>query len=77
MGRAQLLKWLNVVLSLSLILQITACSGMFFEWSFFPKGLLFKVHLFNGVFLFVMALVHIYLHWNWIWATYFKMRPAR
>ena len=74
MNKSQMLRYVNMPLALSFLVQAGTALTIFFEIKVPNKDLLFEVHEYNGLLLIALVSVHIYLNWGWIRTTFF---PAK
>ena len=71
MNKNTMLRFVNLPLALSFVIQTATALIIFLEVKFPNKGLLFGTHKFNGLVLIVLATLHIILNWSWIKVTFF------
>ena len=78
MNKSDMLRFVNMPLGVSFLIQAGTALIMFSEIKLPNKDLLFEVHEYNGLVLIALAIFHIYLNWGWIRATFFspKKRPV-
>lgn len=80
MNKSEMLRYVNMPLALSFLVQAGTALTIFSEVKVPNKDLLFAIHEYNGLFLIALAAAHIYLNWGWIRATFLtapKKRPAQ
>ena len=74
MSKGQLYKTVGVVLLFSLFVQALTAVIMFLHIRVPHVQLVFKVHTYNGMFMFIVAGTHIVLNWGWIKANFLKKK---
>ena len=74
MNKSDMLRFTNLPLALSFIVQGVTGLIIFLEIKLPIKELIFEIHGFNGLFLILLGVFHIVLNWSWIRVTFF---PAR
>ncbi len=74
MNKMSALRVVNTVLLFSFVLQVITGLIIFFRVRFPNNGLVFEIHEYNGLFLIIVAAMHIALNWGWIKANFFKKR---
>ncbi len=71
-----LLRIINLMLFLAALWQaVTGLGYRLFRMAFMEYDLFQKLHFAGGVFLLIMAIIHITLNWHWLVANYFRRRP--
>ena len=68
MTKMTALKVVNPLLGLALSIQ--ALTGLFH--ALLPREVFETLHLWGGVVLLMIALLHVSLNWGWVRATYFR-----
>ena len=77
MNKMLALRAVNIILFFSFILQVITSVIIFFKIRLPYRELVFEVHEYNGLFMIIVAVIHITLNWGWINANFFKKRkPA-
>ena len=71
MNKMKILRWVNSVLFILLLIQMTTVLIMFFQIRVPNLQFVFQMHEYNGLLLIVTALVHLNLNWGWVKATFF------
>ncbi len=74
MNKSEMLRFVNLPLALSFLAQAATALIIFSGIKLPFKALIFDIHEYNGLLLITLVLVHIYLNWGWIRATFF---PAK
>jgi hypothetical protein len=79
MNKSQMLRYVNLPLALSFLIQAATAITILSEIKVPNKDLLFGIHEYNGLLLITLASVHIFLNWSWIRVTFFPApkRPAQ
>ncbi len=82
MTKSDALRYLNLLLALSVLIQAGTGLAIFFDVKIPGESLkdfLLDLHAYNGLVLFVLVSLHVYLNWNWIRVTFFpaRKRPAQ
>ena len=79
MNKSEMLRFVNLPLALSYLIQAGTALIIFSEVKLPNKDLLFGVHEYNGLLLIALAAAHIFLNWSWIRVTFFpaRQRPAQ
>ncbi len=72
MNRMTTLKWVNPILGLLIVSQIL--TGLLGHQ--LPRDWFIILHKGGGFFCAGVALVHLYLNWNWVKTTYFRPPPG-
>ena len=73
------LKWLvvvNLILFLSVLIQILTGVMLFFDMFISKIALISRVHGYNGFLMIGLLVMHLALNWGWIKANFFKRRPV-
>ena len=81
MTKSEALRYVNLFLALSVLIQAATGLFIFFDIKIPNKAIqefFLDLHAYNGLVLFVLVLSHVYLNWNWIRVTFFtaKKKPA-
>jgi hypothetical protein len=71
MNKNEMLRFVNLPLALSFLIQAGTALTIFSKIKVPNKGLLFEIHEYNGLCLITLATVHIFLNWAWIRVTFF------
>ncbi|MFH1799361.1 MAG: hypothetical protein ABH891_00745 [Candidatus Omnitrophota bacterium] len=74
MNKNEMLRFVNLPLSLSILVQAVTALMIFSEVKVLNKDLLFGIHEYNGLLLITLAAGHIFLNWGWIRVTFFPPR---
>ena len=74
MNRIKWLMLLNLVLFLSMFLEIITGVILFFDLFASWLTLIFRVHAYNGFLLIGLVIIHLMFNWGWIKANFFKRR---
>ena len=79
MSKNEMLRYVNLPLALSFLIQAGTALTIFSDIKVPNKDLLFGIHEYNGLCLIALASSHIFLNWSWIRVTFFpaKKRPAQ
>ena len=79
MNKSEMLRYVNMPLALSFLIQTGTALIMISDVKLPNKDLLFGIHEYNGLLLITLAVAHIYLNWGWIRATFLssKKRPSQ
>jgi len=72
MNKAKALKWVNLVLLISAVVQVT--TGLILALGWFPSALgeISKLHEHNGMLFIVLLFAHLFFNWGWIKSNFFK-----
>ena len=74
MNKAQWLKWVNLALMISASIQIATSLVMYFDIPVWDIQLFFKVHKHNGLIFIVLVMIHVWINFGWIKATFFRKK---
>ncbi len=76
MDKQKALKIVNPILFVSAIIQIS--TGIILAFHLFKKimGFIGEVHEYNGFLLSLLILIHLYLNWSWVKATFFRKKQV-
>jgi hypothetical protein len=79
MNKSEMLRFVNLPLALSFLVQACTALIILSEVKLPSKDLLFDIHEYNGLLLITLATAHIILNWSWMRATFFpaKKRPSQ
>ncbi|MBI4711175.1 MAG: DUF4405 domain-containing protein [Candidatus Omnitrophica bacterium] len=79
MNKSEMLRFSNLPLALSFLIQAGTALTIFLKIKVPNKNLLFEIHEYNGLALITLATLHIFLNWSWIRVTFFpaKKRPEQ
>jgi hypothetical protein len=79
MNKSEMLRFVNLPLTISILIQAGTALIIFSEVKLPNKDLLFGIHEYNGLLLITLSAAHISLNWGWIRTTFFpfKKRPAQ
>jgi len=79
MNKSDMLRFVNLPLALSFLLQGVTGLIIFSEIKLPIKELIFEIHGFNGLFLILLGVFHIVLNWSWIRVTFLpsSKRPVQ
>jgi hypothetical protein len=69
-----MLRFVNLPLSFSFLVQALTALIIFSEIKVPNKDLLFGIHEYNGLLLITLSAGHIFLNWSWIRLTFFPPR---
>ncbi|MCX5679364.1 MAG: hypothetical protein NTZ95_01655 [Candidatus Omnitrophica bacterium] len=72
MNKPVVLRVVNTVLFFSFILQAITIAIIILKIRLPHMQLVFEVHEYNGLFMIIVAAIHITLNWGWIKASFFK-----
>lgn len=72
MDRTKWLMSLNMVLFLSMFLEIITGVILFFEMFASWLTLIFLVHAYNGFLIIGLVIIHLMFNWGWIKANFFR-----
>ena len=76
MNKAKLLKISNLVLFISMIIEVLTGIVLFFDL-FVMQAKLFmamaQIHKYNGIILTALVILHLVLNWGWIRSQFFKI----
>ena len=78
MNKSEILRYVNLPLALSFLLQGVTGLIIFLELKLAIKELIFEIHGYNGLCLIFLGGFHTVLNWSWVRATFFPTlkRPA-
>ena len=76
MNKSEMLRFVNLPLALSFVIQAGTAIIIFSEIKFPGKNILFGVHEYNGLLLIALGVAHILLNWSWIRVTFFSSKKA-
>ena len=71
MNKSEMLRYVNLPLALSFLIQTGTALIILSEVKLPNKALLFGIHEYNGLLLIALIAAHIFLNWSWIRATVF------
>jgi Domain of unknown function (DUF4405) len=71
MNKNEMLRFVNLPLSFSFLIQALTALIIFSKIKVPNKDLLFEIHEYNGLLLIALVLGHIVLNWSWIRVTFF------
>ncbi|MEI7751117.1 MAG: DUF4405 domain-containing protein [Candidatus Omnitrophota bacterium] len=74
MSKSEMLRYINLPLALSFLIQTGTALTILSEVRLPNKDLLFGIHEYNGLALIALIAAHIFLNWSWIRVTFF---PAK
>jgi heme/copper-type cytochrome/quinol oxidase subunit 4 len=74
MNKMALMRPVNLALIISFVLQAITSLIIFFHIKVPRRWGIFDIHVYNGLLILLLALVHIWLNWGWIKANYLKTK---
>ena len=72
MNKAVALRIVNMTLFFSFVTQVITSIIILLRIKIPHTQLTFEIHEYNGLFMLIIAVVHITLNWGWIKANFFK-----
>ena len=77
MNKNEMLRYVNLPLVFSFLIQAATALIIFSGIKVPGKGLLYEVHEYNGLLLIALAATHILLNWSWIRVTLFPAKKRQ
>lgn len=77
MNKVKILRWVNPVLFVLLLIQMTTVLIMFFQIGVPNLQFVFQLHEYNGLLLVLTAFTHLILNWSWVRAMFFRTSQIR
>lgn len=74
MSKITLLRWVNVCLIFSFLVQAVTSSIIFFKIKLPNVTAVFELHEYNGLLMITLVTAHIILNWGWIRANFLKKK---
>ena len=74
MSRVQLYKAVGAILLLSFLVQAVTAIIIVLRIKVPHTQMIFEIHEYNGMFMIIVASMHVVLNWGWIKANFFKKR---
>jgi hypothetical protein len=72
MNKLKWLRRLNIILFLSLLVQVATSLLMFFRLFMSQFGVFSEVHEYNGILFVVLVIAHLGFNWGWVRANIIK-----
>ena len=74
MNKGGALRIVNMILFFSFVIQAITSITILLRIKTHYTHLIFEIHEYNGIFMIIVAAMHITLNWGWIKANFFKKR---
>ena len=74
MNKAAHMRPVNLILAISFVMQAITSLIIFFHIKVPRRWGIFDIHVYNGLLMLCLALIHLWLNWGWIKANYFKAK---